>query len=1007
MSIDLSEKNLEQTIECALLAGGPDACPEDQTVKETPADYAGLLPGGGYRRRKPEHYDPALCLDADMAIAFVQATQPKEWEKLLTQHGGEARDRFLERLASEIGSRGTLEVLRKGIKTDGCKFQLAYFRPASGLNAEIQKLYRGNLFTIVRQLRYSDKHGKSLDLVLFLNGLPLFTAELKNPFTAQTVQHAIQQYRFDRDPREPLFAFGRCLAHFAVDPDLVYVTTHLQGPKTVFLPFNQGRNNGAGNPPSWKGFATAYLWDRIWARDSVLDLVQHFVHVVDDEDDKGKKTGKRSVIFPRYHQLDAVRRLVEDARLSGSGRRYLVQHSAGSGKSNSIAWLAHQLSVLFDASDTRVFDSIIVITDRRVLDRQLQRTVAQFQQTLGVVENIDTTSRQLRQALEDGKTIIVTTLQKFPVIADEMGALPGKRFAVIVDEAHSSQTGESTKSLKAVLAASSLEEAEAEESGDGDDLEDRIVEEMKTRGHLPNVSTFAFTATPKPKTLELFGSRREDGKYEPFSLYSMRQAIEEGFILDVLESYTTYRTYWSLLKKIAGDPRYDKDKATYLLKSFVDLHPHTIGKKAAIMVEHFATHVQPRIGGRAKAMIVTRSRLHAVRYKQAVDQYLKDKGYAFKAIVAFSGTVRDGGLDYTEANMNGVPESQTAETFKRDEYRVLIAANKFQTGFDQPLLHTMYVDKKLGGVNAVQTLSRLNRVHPDKQETMVLDFANEAEEIRKGFEPYYDRTLLSEGTDPNLLYDLQTRLADFHFYGSDDVERLAALYFDPKGTADKLHAALQRAIDRYRAASEDERHGFRGHLTDYVRLYAFLSQVITFTDPDLEKLYVYGRLLLRKLPVSREELPREILQAIDVDSYRVQKTGSGKITLERGSSELDPMRAKGTYTPSPDEIEALSEILRALNQRFGTDFTEEDKVFIEQLEAKLASDPALEASVRVNPRENARLTFDQVANDRIQEMIDSNFKFYKQIADDREFARFFLGWLFDRYYRRAAPKASE
>lgn len=499
--MDVSEKNFEQTIEAILLKGSP---PEDAGG----AGFAGH-PGawfegapGGYRRRKPEEYDRGLCVIPEDVLNFIYATQPKEWEKFKKQHGGDAKDRFLKRLASEIKIRGTLEVLRKGIKSDGCSFKLACFRPSSGLNEELRRLYEANLFTVVHQLKYSEQNEKSLDLVLFLNGLPIFTAELKHPLTGQDVQDAIRQYRFDRDPKQPLFAFGRCLAHFAVDPDLIYLTTHLQGPRTRFLPFNQGRNGGAGNPPSWNGFATSYLWERIWARDSVLALIQHFVQVVEEEDDKGRKTGQRTLIFPRYHQLEAVRNLVREAQSSGPGRRYLIQHSAGSGKSNSISWLAHQLSVLHNASDQRVFDSIIVITDRRVLDRQIQRTVRQFEQTAGVVENIDTTSRQLKQALEDGKTIIVTTLQKFPVIANEVSALPGKRFALIIDEAHSSQTGESTKSLKVVLAGGQIEEVE--EVTEEDDLEDRIVAEMKKRGQLPNVSYFAFTATPKPKTLELF-----------------------------------------------------------------------------------------------------------------------------------------------------------------------------------------------------------------------------------------------------------------------------------------------------------------------------------------------------------------------------------------------------------------------------------------------------------------------------------------------------------------------
>ncbi len=1009
--MDTTEKNFEASIEATLLRDPLSNARQDAPAlsEVTTSTYL----SGGYQRREPTDYDKALCLVTKDVVSFIQATQPKEWQKMTAQHGADAKPTLFKRLASEIHKHGTLHVLRKGIKANGCKFRLAYFKPSSGLNEAAQKLYLANQFSVVRQLEYSEKNNNTLDLAIFLNGLPLLTAELKNPFKGQNVQHAVKQYRLNRDPREPLFQFGRCLAHFAVDPSLVYVTTELRGGKTAFLPFNQGYNLGAGNPPSWKGFTTAYLWEQVWARDSVLNLVQHFIHIVELEDDKGNKTGERRLLFPRYHQLDCVRRLVADALVRGVGHCDLVQHSAGSGKSNTIAWLAHQLSILHSPGDVRVFDSIIVITDRRVLDRQLQRTVRQFEQTLGVVENIDKTSRQLKQALEDGKTIIVTTLQKFPVIADEMGALKGKRFAVIIDEAHSSQTGESTKSLNQVLAADSLGEAEKQDSGKEEDLEDRIVAEMKRRGRLPNVSYFAFTATPKNKTLELFGRKRADGKFEAFSLYSMRQAIEEKFILDVLENYTTYQSYWALLKKIKDDPRYDREKAEYLLKAFVGLSNHTINKKVAIMVEHFRNHVAQRIGGRAKAMIVTRSRLHAVRYKLAVDEYLKQKGCPFRALVAFSGTVKDGGKDYTEAGMNtaaagkAIPETATAETFKQNEYRLLIVANKFQTGFDQPLLHTMYVDKKLGGVNAVQTLSRLNRIHPDKEETLVLDFANEADEIQKAFQPYYERTLLKEATDPNLLYDLQNRLDGFHLFTEAEVEKFAAIYFDAKGTQDKLQAVLAPVVDRYQDAPLDAQSDFRGCLVDYVRLYAFLSQVITFTDPDLEKFYVFAKLLWRVLPVNRDPLPVEVQQNIDLDAFRLKKTGSGKIKLEKGTQELEPMTPKDGGL-RPEDMEPLSEIINELNKRFGTDFTEEDKVFIRQLEQRISNDPALEASIRVNPPEDARLTFNQVVNDRLQEMIDSNFKFYKQVTDNPDFAEDFLGWLFERYRRaKGQPPAGQ
>jgi len=1006
MSPEISERSFEEAIECALLQYGPDACAGDSmAVRETPPPYSDTLPGG-YRKRKREDYDRTLCLLPRDVVDFVLATQPKEWKKLEQHHGAAVREQFLKRLAAEIERRGALDVLRSGIKDSGCKFRLAYFRPASGLNEETRRLHAANLFAAVRQVHYSTRNEKSLDLVLFLNGIPIFTAELKNPLNSQDVEDAIRQYMTDRDPREPLLAYGRCLAHFAVDPDLIYVTTQLAGPKTRFLPFNQGKFGGAGNPPvppTRKGYATAYLWEETWARDSVLDLVRQFIHEVEEEDEKGRKTGRRFLIFPRYQQLDCVRKLVTDARAMGAGQRYLIQHSAGSGKSFTIAWLAHQLATLHDASDQRVFDSIVVITDRRVLDRQLQTTMRQFEQTLGVVENIDTTSRQLKEALEAGKTIIVTTLQKFPVIAKEIGELPGKRFALIVDEAHSSQSGESTKSLKAVLSSGSLEEAETEESGAAtpeEELESAILAEMEKRGRLPNLSTFAFTATPKPKTLELFGTKRPDGKFAPFHLYSMRQAIEEGFILDVLANYATYKAYWRLLKKVEDDPSYDKKKAEYLLKSFVELHPHAIGEKVKVCVEHFAAKVQGEIGGKAKAMIVTRSRLHAVRYRLAVNKYFSERGYPFKALVAFSGTVQDGGQSYTESNMNGFPETQTAKTFERPEYRFLIVANKFQTGFDQPLLHTMYVDKKLGGVNAVQTLSRLNRtLPPDKKGTMVLDFANEADEIKAAFEPYYETTLLSEATDPNLLYEIQTRLAAFPVYSEADVEPFAKVYFDPKATQDQLYAVLAPVVEHFEALSPEEQHDFRGQLTDYVRLYAFLAQVLTFADADLEKLYVFARHLRRLLPADRAELPREVQQNIDMESYRIQQTGSGKIALERRPGVLEPVSTKQGHGVTPEELETLSRIIAELNERFGLNLGPEHRVTLGQMMEKLDDDAALDAAARVNTRENVRLTFDQKVEHVIQEIVDSNFNLYKRITDDRAFGEAIKNFLFDQYLR--------
>lgn len=1008
MTVEIGERFFEQAIERVLLADGPDdASGGSSEIRDSPMPLGGFL-SGGYERRKTSDYDPALCLLREDVLDFVMATQPKEWEKLRQHHKDDVEEQFLKRLAAEIERRGALDVLRNGIKDSGCKFRLAYFRPASRLNERTAWLHAENVFSLVRQLyfrpsRAGKRDGPSLDLVLFLNGIPIFTAELKSPLNAQDVEDAIDQYKTARDPREPLFAYGRCLAHFAVDPELVYVTSRLDGAKTRFLPFNKGKFGGAGNPPvplTQRGYATSYLWEETWARDSVLDLIRQFVHEVEKEDDRGKKTGERLLIFPRYQQLDAVRMLIADARERGAGNRYLIQHSAGSGKSFTIGWLAHQLSTLHDYNDQRVFDSIIVITDRRILDRQLQTTIRQLEQTLGVVENIDSTSRQLKEALESGKTIIVTTLQKFPVIAKDISNLPGKRFAVIIDEAHSSQSGEkSTQPMKDVLRVKTLEEAEAGDEREPDD-EDRINEIAAAHRWPKNTSLFAFTATPKPKTLELFGRKRNDGKFEAHHKYSMRQAIEEGFILDVLTNYTTYTAYWRLLKKIESDPRYDKKKAKFLLKSFVELHPHAINEKVRIMVEHFAAQVQNEITGRAKAMIVTRSRLHAVRYKLAIDKYMARQKYPFRTLVAFSGAVVDGET-YTEANMNGFPESQTAKAFERLENRFLIVANKFQTGFDQPLLHTMYVDKKLGGVNAVQTLSRLNRTHPpDKKGTVVLDFANEAEHIKEAFDPYYETTLLSEGTDPNLLYEVQGRLAAFPLYTQQDIDAFGKVYFDAKATQDRLYSVLAPSVQRFNGLSdESEKSDFRSELSEYVRLYSFLSQIMTFADADLEKLYVFARHLRRLLPVDRESLPREVQQNIDMESYRVQQTASGKITLDRRPGMLDPISTKGRQAATPEEIETLSRILAELNERFGLDLGPEHRVTLEQMMDRLDADASLDASARVNTRENVRLTFDQKVEHVIQDIVDSNFDLYKRITDDRSFGEAIKNLLFDQYLR--------
>ncbi len=736
--------------------------------------------------------------------------------------------------------------------------------------------------------------------------------------------------------------------------------------------------------------------------------MQYFAQDVRDRDDQGRL--KRSMIFPRYHQLDSVRRLVRHARENGQGQNYLIQHSAGSGKANAIAWLAHRLASLHGKDDKRVFDSVIVVTDRIALDRQLSRTVSSFEQTAGLVEHIDEGGKKLKEALEAGKQIIITTLQKFPVVLEEMRKLgqdkltwkaDGLRFALILDEAHSSQGGDAAKEMKSTLRVGSDEE-------EGMSPTDLALRDQKARGRMKHVSTFAFTATPKEETLELFGQPKPGGGFVPFSLYSMRQAIEEGFILDVLKNFVSYRTYWTLLKKVKEDPQYDRQKASKLLTRFVAENPKTIREKVEVIAEHLAAKVLDQIGHRARAMLVTGSRQQAVSLKLEVDKYLAEKGYNWKAVVAFSGEVEDEatGKKYTEAGMNLFAEVQTAAKFATDPNRLLIVANKFQTGFDQPLLHTMYVDKKLAGVNAVQTLSRLNRTHPGKTETCVLDFADNAERVKEAFGRYYDQTSLAEATDPNELYVVESALKKFGYYLAGDVAAFATVYYKPRAVMEKVYAALKPVVERAEAGEEADLREFRGQLNRYAELYAFLGQVLPFEDPDMEQLYQFCRCLLRLLPVPHEDQPRELQKFVDVNTVRLVQAARESIAPEPGKGELEHHKPGATGGKPDEQLEPLSAILKLLNDRFGTNFEEQDKQFVETLEEKLDADAGMAASFAVNTRENARLTFDHKVRDHVQDMIDVNFKFFKQINDKPEFANFLNDLLFDRYAERKSSVGS-
>jgi type I restriction enzyme R subunit len=965
------------------------------------------LLASGYISQPPGAYDRDLCLIPEQVIAFIQQTQPREYEKLQRQYGDDTPQKLCYRLAQEIGKRGTLHVLRNGIKDRGAKFRLAYFKPASGMNPEHLHLYGQNSFAVVRQLKYSQKNENEIDLALFLNGLPIITAELKNSLTGQFVENAVKQYKKDRLPKgEPLLQFKRCLVHFAVGNESVFMTTRLQGGNTYFLPFNLDTEN----PVNPHGHKSAYLWEDIWQPDTLLDLIHNYLHVQEIKEkvyDKNEGLVERTserMIFPRFHQLDAVRNLLAGVRAEGVGHNYLIQHSAGSGKSNSIAWLAHHLASFYQYPDDkeRLFDSIIVVTDRRVLDKQLQDTIKQFEQTTGVVMPIEQTSAQLKTALETGKDIIITTLQKFPMIADQMTSLQGHRFAVIIDEAHSSQSGESAKHLKKALSVN-LEEAEAEDVALGEeefDLEDEIVQEIRTRGRQTHISYFAFTATPKNKTLELFGRKNDEGQFVAYHVYSMHQAIEEHFILDVLENYTTFKRYFKLVKTIPADDEYEKRKAIRLLTSYVDLQPHAIEMKTRIMLDHFQDVTRYAIQGRGRAMVVTRSRLHAVRYYLTFKRIMAERHLSFKPLVAFSGTVKDPdtGVEYTETRANELPPKVSIpDAFKTPEYRLLIVANKFQTGFDEPLLHTMYVDKKLGGVNAVQTLSRLNRNPRGKSETIVLDFVNDAEEIQLSFQPYYQTTFLEEETDPNKLYDLAYELEQFEVYTPQDVDDFAAFFFNPAEAAEKMQPVLDRVVAVWRYKQENDREDFRSVLQGFIRLYGFTSQFITFTDADLEKLYVFAKHLNRKLPKRKRQLPHHIRDAVSLDSFRIQQTYTGSITLEQTDSEI-PGISTGTPALDEDERDSLTNILRVLNETYATDFSEEDKVDMERMEFRLEENEDLRAVMNEsNTQENIRYKFDQIVDQMFLEFVHTKIDLYKKLSDPKVNATLKDRW-FKRYY---------
>ena len=1002
----VTEKLLEDEITAHLVAhGGYGTC------------KLGTEPGSH------REFDPTLGLDTLELFTFIEETQRPAWEKLVAAHGGEdahARQRFVHRLAQQIDERGTVDVLRHGVRDQNVEIQLSYRKPAFEVAPELVADYDANRLTVTRQLPYDPDSNKTLDLCLFLNGIPVATAELKNHLTGQTIEQAIEQYRNDRDPKNVTLG-RRAFVHFALDPDSVAMTTKLEGKSTRFLPFNLGHNLGKGNPPNPDGHKTSYLWERVWVRDAWLDILHRFIHV--ERPHKGSTAARRAaevVIFPRYHQWDAVKKLEADAAANGAGHSYLIQHSAGSGKSNTIAWTAHRLSTLHMAQDRKVFDKVVVVTDRVILDKQLQDTIFQFEHARGVVVKIDEDSSQLAEALAGEQArIIITTLQKFPFVIGKVGELPARNYAVVIDEAHSSQTGEAAKDLRLALGAGEEQELTAAEAEDAgllasaiDPVEEALARSAAARsGRQSNLSYFAFTATPKGRTLEMFGRLNpQTNKHEPFHLYSMRQAIEERFIMDVLASYTTYQTFSKIERRTEDDPEYDAKKARRAIARFVSLHPHHLAQKAEIIVEHFRAHTAKEMRGLAKAMVVTSSRLHAARYKQNIDKYIAAQGYTdVRALVAFSGRIDDGSdRPLTEANMNRFPESRTAEEFDTPEYAVLIAADKFQTGFDQPLLHTMYVDKSLVGLAAVQTLSRLNRIHPLKENTFVLDFRNDTDDIVKAFEEFHGCTV-APPTDPNILWDTRRRLDDFDVLRAEEIEAampalLAAGASEEKRSAE-TYAALGPGKARFEELEDERRLEFRDALTRFVRTYSFVSQIAAFTDPSLERDYVYCRALSLYLrdagTVERLDLGSEV----ELTHLRHQMTFSGALSLTSEVGEVRSFFGDGAGSQQELELERLSSIIETLNERFGTDLTDVDKLLLDQFEESWVADDELADQARNNSLDNFRLVFDRKFLQTIVTRVDANDEIYKKILDDEDFCATLGEYYLRKVYERLRERS--
>jgi type I restriction enzyme, R subunit len=991
---DTSERGLERLI-CKGFTGSPcDPGPPP----------AGTLGGFGWICGAPEDYDREYCVDLVQLTAFLTATQPDLLEALALTEDGPTRRKFLARLQGEITKRGTIDVLRQGIKHGPHHVDLFYGTPSPG-NEKAKERYAANRFGVTRQLRYGrDETQLALDLGLFINGLPVATFELKNSLTKQTVEDAVEQYKRDRDPREKLFEFGRCVAHFAVDEHEIRFCTQLKGKASWFLPFNKGWNDGAGNPPNPEGLKTDYLWKAILTREGLTDILENYAQIVETKDEKtGRK--KASQIWPRYHQLDVVRRLLAHVAEHGAGHRYLIQHSAGSGKSNSIAWLAHQMIGLA-AGGAPVFDSIIVVTDRRILDQQIRDTVKQFAQVGAMVGHAER-SGDLRKFLAAGKKIIISTVQKFPFILDEIGdEHRGRSFAIIIDEAHSSQGGRTSAKMSMVLSEAGAEEED-------ETFEDKINRIMEAKKLLPNASYFAFTATPKNKTLEIFGTPEPQGdgtvRHRPFHSYTMKQAIQEGFILDVLKHYTPVDSYYKLVKKVEGDPEFDTKRARKKLRRYVESHDHAIRLKAEIMVDHFHEQVLAlrKIGGEARAMAVTSGIERAIQYFHALKDYLAERKSPHKAIVAFSGEHEYGGAMVTEASINGFPSNKIPDKIQEDPYRFLVCADKFQTGYDEPLLHTMYVDKHLSGIKAVQTLSRLNRAHPKKHDVFVLDFMNDTDTIEHAFSDYYRTTVLADETDPDKLHDLKATLDAYQVYAESQVDQLVELYLTG-AERDTLDPILDACVAVYNEElDEDGQVDFKGNAKAFLRTYGFLSSILPYTNAGWEKLSIFLTFLLPKLPAPVvEDLSRGILEAIDMDSYRVEKRAAVEFQLPDSDAEIEPVPTTGGGRKGEPELDQLSNIIKAFNDQFGNiDWSDADRVrrlITEDIPNRVAADTAYQNAKKHSDKQNARIEHDKALARVMTAVLKDDTELFKQFMDNESFRRWMTDTVFGLTYDSAA-----